>query len=128
MVIQQFDKSNLATLRASINEALAAVAEKHGLTSLRTMGMTYSGTMATIKLEARTGNSAEDPIRKLEAMAFGFKPSVFGAVLTSRGQKFTVRGFARTKLLVDSEDGRAFKFDLNAARPQLVEHLLHNNA
>ena len=51
MAIKQFDKKNLEVLRNDMNAALAAVAEKHGVT-LHAGNATFMGETVTFKLEA----------------------------------------------------------------------------
>jgi hypothetical protein len=72
MTISAFDKNSLNELRTDINEALAAVAEKHNI-KLTTGNISYSNNTATIKVEAAVKSATGEVVNKeLEALkAYG---------------------------------------------------------
>lgn len=95
MKTTEFNKQNLNVLAADIQEALNAVAKKHGLDSIKlSTGGSYTGTSFTTKLEARTIAKAADPtfLRIQESLLrqLDLPGDSIGRKFTSLGQTFEI--------------------------------------
>lgn len=106
-MIKNFDKQNLGTLRKEIDDALGAVAKKHGIT-LSIGNIRYSGSEMRTKLTGNiidgtkaNGEVGRDPseskwVRNLDdftAHMAGFSAKMAGTVFTLRGDQYVLVGF-----------------------------------
>jgi hypothetical protein len=91
----QFNKTNLQAIRRDIDNALADVETKHGIT-LRLGNMSYSELSFTAKIEGEcigeSGETKAEKDFKLGAHLVGLKPEDFGKTFESNGEKFTITG------------------------------------
>ena len=98
--ITKFDRTNLKTLRADIDAALATVMAKHGLTA-NIGNIRFGDTDFRCKLNVEVaGNTGQGPVadadaaaeRKFKANAwkFGLTGDEFGKTFKSRGVAFTI--------------------------------------
>ena len=98
--ITSFNRTNLKTLRAEIDAALAGVLAKHGLTA--DLGnIRFGATDFRCKLNVEVaGNTGQGPVADTEAAAerkfkanawkFGLTGDEFGKTFTSRGTRYTI--------------------------------------
>ena len=116
MTITSFDRQNLPGLRRDIDEALKAVADKHGIT-FAIGRITFSGSEFRAKMTANTGSSADMD----QAKAFGtvadlarlssmhnLPEDLLGRKITVRGSHFTISGVKLSR--------RKYPFSVTGAR------------
>ena len=103
MKIEQFDKPILRLLSAEIEQALAPIATKYGI-SLTYKGASYSATNATLKIEAATIGTSGDQSKeredfKLYAGMYGLKATDLDAKIIYAGKPYQITGMnpRRTK-------------------------------
>lgn len=94
-MITEFNKTNLCTLRDEINEALAAVAEKHNIT-LNAASATFYGSTMHFKLEgAVIGEDGVAKSKEREALEAFYPQYVDKEVYLGRGVSGKVVGYSR---------------------------------
>lgn len=102
-MITSFDRSNLRTVRADLDAALAAVTTKHGITFIvGNMRFTPGDFKATLTAHASTTASigstdelptgAEQVVFANLAVRFGVKPTDYNRALTIRGKAYRLVG------------------------------------
>lgn len=109
----EIDKTLAQALGKEVEEALNAVAERHGL-QVQVRGGTYDSTLFKPKVEFTTLDAAEREFARYASL-FGLKPDDFNAEFTSQGRLFKVSGVAprstkRPILAIEVTTGRTFKF------------------
>lgn len=98
MTISKFDKPTLRSLREDVDQALRAVAEKHGIT-LSLGSIKFDATSFTGQLKATVLNPATGVVpteeREFHAYArmFGFEPSDYRRVVRIDGVEYRMIGF-----------------------------------
>jgi len=113
--ITKITKTTLVTLRAELNDALATVLEKHGLSA--TLGnMRYGDTHFHCKLEVSCGSSDETDRNEFarHAFAYGLTGDDYGKSFTHDGKSFRIVGFKprspKFPIIAENMDGKRFKF------------------
>lgn len=116
MKITKFDSVSLDSLRASLNEALATVAAKHGI-SLTTGMISFAPDQQRCTVKVEAGVFGEDGMAvtravqdfKLFATAYGLKPEHLGQTFVSRGKKFKLVGIngkaSKRPFIIEDEAG-----------------------
>lgn len=119
MTIKTFDKANLKTLIADIDAALAEVAKKHGLESLKTSRVTYDAGSFRTQLEGKSSVGTEREVEFFKSMAANY--GLDSSILSFDG--FRLVGFdakRRSKPWMIRKDGDAedktYIIDTNAAK------------
>jgi hypothetical protein len=135
MTIAKFDKVNLNILRADINAALAAVAEKHGI-KIGAGSARYLDTTATFKLEcvANGAGTGDDTVSaRIDKFAEAFKrhaPMLFNdltmeATYRIGSDNYKIVGYnSRAReyplLLKNISSGKVYKFAEDRVREAKV--------
>jgi hypothetical protein len=116
----RIDRQFFRTIRSDLDEALAAVAKKHGV-SIETGRAQYSYTNGNIKLEiAQITEDGEAVTPEREALdLLGARHGIaYGDTFTSKGRTYTVKGWkARARVrpvLCNRDDGKTFIFPADA--------------
>ena len=122
----------LKELRADINEALAAVGEKHNV-RISAKGATYDpdGANGSFKLEVLSIGASGDVHDKAatsfveRCRLYGLKPEDLGRTFKNGGLTFTVSGLkplARSMpiLATDSASGKTYKFTAESVKALLA--------
>ena len=126
VVTNKFDAATLYCIGAEIEQALAIIADKHGI-SIRPLGGPYDDTSATIHLQLLVRDSAGEPITPERAafarfaQEYGLRPTDLDREFVYNGYRWTVVGLntgrpkypilARKKI-----DGRLYKLTADAVR------------
>src|SRR5210317_201051 len=120
----------LKSIRADVEEALAAVAKKHGVTITTGRG-TYTAEWATMKLEIAAIDS-DGTVQTKEAVDFvayafryGLSPDDLGKEFSYGGETFEIIGLKTraTKMPIlgqSRENGKIYKFPANAVKACLA--------
>lgn len=117
-------KDQLSAIRASIDVALAAVAKKHKLTSLKCDGiMNYGMTNFSVKIAgvAVGGVSVEADRYKINMARFGLPP--LGTEFVSKGVTYKTMGMnsTGTKLMCDRViDDKTYVFSVEGVKALLA--------
>ncbi len=120
----QIDRTTAKLLGAEIQEALEAVAAKHGLiVSVR--GGKYDDTMYAPKVEFKTANADEEDFNRY-ANWYGLEGQ-FGETFTQNGRSFKITGIAprspKRPIICDELDsGKRFKFAAEAVAIAVGRH------
>ncbi len=90
----KMSKELLKVLREDINEALKAVAIKHGLESLKAGNCSYDDTQATFKVAANLKVADETKNAKIafNLRMIGLEPTDLNRVITIAGKQFKIVG------------------------------------
>ena len=119
--VGEITKPFLVTLRAELDAALQAVAEKHGV-SIRAGNASFDALHANFKVEVKvlqtaSGVSGDEAEFRRYAGMVGLQPDVYGKTFVSNGSTFTVSGLSlksrRMPVLARREDGKVYKFPVN---------------
>ena len=119
MKITEFDRVTCKQMRQEIDQALATVGQKYGLTidggnisftgKKFTMRLTVSVLDKTMPVGGKTANDFN-----LYCRQFGLEPSDMGRVFTNRGEAYKVVGLKpqsyKFPILGERYDGKRFKF------------------
>lgn len=90
--METFDRAACRVLREDLDAALAAVAEKHGIT-LKTGGMRFTDATVTIQVEAALpGRSKNSEAFNRHAHVFGLEQEDLGRELTINGWRLRIAG------------------------------------
>jgi len=124
--MKTFDKSNLATLRIAITEALNEVGAEHGV-ALNIGNISYQADSFTTKVSARlvsagavAGQRVFDSISSV-SIENGFGKAVLGdkdknTAFKMQGRNFTIVGAEKKNwkkpILARGEDGKLYKFQI----------------
>jgi hypothetical protein len=118
-MIKTFDRAAVRTLRDDINEALAAVAKKHGI-SLSTGNVSFNARNANIKLvaaiidESGVAQTPEKTAFRAYAPHYGLSPDDFGKTFRAAGKTYEIVGLKpkshQYPILGKRADGKIFKF------------------
>ena len=121
--ITEFDnKDVLRMMRAEINDALAAVATKHGVT-IDLGNISYSSSQFTTKLTVQTGDGSDAAVSKwnLNAWRFNLAEDQIGDTFMSNGTEFTITGMnpRRKKFPISAVNARGtgYKFPASKGKP-----------
>jgi hypothetical protein len=97
MKVTQFNQANVKEIREEIDAALAAIAAKHGLASIRTGRITYSGTEFNAKITAKTASDtvsvsgvAISTVARNAANAYGLPTDIFDRDVVLQGTSFKI--------------------------------------
>ena len=133
MTIKTFESQNVRTIMDECEEALTAIAEKHGLT-LDRKGRTYRRDSLPVmfqflieELDAdgnAMGAGAKDFIK--HASLYGLKEDDFGAEFHSNGELFRITGFKprarKYPVLAEKvRDGKTYKFPVERVKAALAK-------
>jgi hypothetical protein len=115
--MESITRQDAATLGREVEEALRAVAERHGLT-VSVRGGTYDAGFFKPRVEFKTDGSDKQEFERYATM-YGLQATDFGRTFTSQGREFKVAGIAprstrRPILATETRTGRTFKFEANA--------------
>lgn len=94
-----FDTHNLKLLRVLINNAIAPIAEKHGIT-LQAGNISYTNSTVTVKVEgaaAGTDKHAEYWKRGFVGDLLGIDPDALGQTFTQGFRVFKIRGLKSSR-------------------------------
>ncbi len=111
--MSSINKTVARDVGAAVEEALAEVAEKFGLT-VEVRGGSYDATSFRPKVEFKTAGAAEDEFRTYAQM-FGLDPDDFGRDFVSKGRHFRISGLATRShtypiLATEIASGKVYKF------------------
>ena len=113
-----FDGTNLPHIRNDINEALATVAAKYGIT-LELGNMRYSEGQFTTKLTATAAETKSDAARvnwETHAIRFGLENSMFGKRFSASGKTLEICGIKprnrKYPVLARSTNGEVYKLSV----------------
>jgi hypothetical protein len=124
-----FNRETVQKILEECEEALKAVAERHGLNLLRKHCSYNEGEMpVAFKLVVREGEgsqaSRDEADFKNYATLVGLEPSAFGATFRSGGRMFKVAGLNprahRFPIIAEDERGKRFRFPAETVKA-LVE-------
>ncbi len=107
-------KAQIQEIRAAIDEALAAVATRFRMESIKLGSIRYDANGFSARLDAvfEGGDTPEMVNLRMGASLFGFRPEIAGAEISYSSDQYRVVGLRRTKLiLVKQRDGREFTAD-----------------
>ena len=84
----------LALIHSDLKDALARVAAKHNLQTIKTGTLRYDGSGFRVTVEARFSGAESREMRDLRASAslFGFTPEIAGATIEYGGKPYEVVG------------------------------------
>ncbi len=121
--MSSINKSTARDIGIAVEEALAEVAEKYGLT-VEVRGGSYDSTSFRPKVEFKTAGAAEDEFRTYATM-YGLEPDDFGKEFTSKGRKFRISGLATRSrtypiLATDIASSKTYKFTAEGAMNALA--------
>ena len=119
-----FNKSNLKTIRADIDTALAAVEKKHGVSfklgNIRYTDNDFRGKLECFSASDSGGNAVNVDKQKFESKSFlvGVKKTAFGKTFTSGRKTYTICGINtrahQYPIQANSAQGRRYKFSVDA--------------
>lgn len=115
MPITKITKPNLRALRIEMDNALAGVLEKHGL-SAKLGNISYSDTQFHCKLTVNCGSNDDAEKREFErqAFAYGLTGDDYRKSFTQNGNTFYIVGFKprspKYPILGEKSDGSRYKF------------------
>ena len=118
--IQQFDRKTANAFAREAEQALQALAEKHGVdVSIGSGNFTQNDfsfkVKAAVKSKDGTVLSREAEAFKVNAPLLGLQESDLGRTFTAQGKTFKITGYnTRAKkmpILAEDENGRGYKFD-----------------
>lgn len=124
------DRQTCIAIAREIDEAVAPIFAKHGLTAKPTRSkygdeLVVSVKAIAVKLNDEGVNEADPSVKayKMFAPSYGLPEDGVGRSFTYGGKRFTVTGLATTRttrpVQVTREDGRRFKFPIDAAKALL---------
>jgi hypothetical protein len=117
MKINQFNRPSLHMLRASLDEALKAVADRHGIV-LKTGHISFTANTCSIRIEGSTidpsgvvhSREAED--FKINAELHGLTPEHLNRTFVSAGVTYKLVGYRikapKKPFIIEDEAGRKF--------------------
>lgn len=99
----------LKAIRQDIEAALKAVAEKHGLQTVKvgTMRHDADGFRTALEVQYQGGDTADMKALRLNAPFMGFNQEIAGATIQYGGKILKVTGMKRTKLVLEA-DGKTY--------------------
>jgi len=115
------DRKTIDLLRSEINEAIQAVADKHGVSLKASKGAYSNGTHGSVSIEVATidpGGMVQDraaaDFRNM-ASFFGFQPDDLGKTFTTpQGKTYTIVGLRpnarKTPIVARSAEGKDYVF------------------
>lgn len=125
MSTKSFNKQNLPSIRADINEALAAVAAKHGIVlSLDNISFTESTFSSKINAAIVSGDTEDTSVSATlikefneNAFRFGYKPTDFGREVKVSGyakgafnaKLVGIKYRSKSPIIVQTLDGKLIK-------------------
>jgi hypothetical protein len=111
----------LLAIRKSMEEALAKVAEEHGIDSFKFGNIRYDESGFKVPLEAvfTGGETFDMKTLRQSAALLGFNPEIAGAKIKYANKEFTVVGVKRTNFSLQDAAGKVY-----SAKVEQVLHAL----
>ena len=119
--VTKITTSLLTTLREEIDEALAPVLKKYGM-SAHTGNARYNDVDATFKLKVMLGSNDDAAQRDWDRVCrlYGLKPEDFGSLFESGGVQWEICGIQtrsrKYPILAKNENGTIYKFTADEVR------------
>jgi len=127
--IKSFDRPTIKALRAEIDAALKAVADRHGI-AITSGSATFSDANVSLKIQLATlgeggaVNTREAEDFRRNAASFGLAADDLGRSFFSRGKTYTLVGASvksyKYPLLCRDDGGKVMKFRAESVRSLLM--------
>lgn len=124
MTISAIDRAALRTISEEINEAIQAIAKRHGL-EMKTAGGSYGGTSGVVKVEVTIPGRGKEVVEfERYGAQFGVQPSDLGRTILVQGQPFELAGLntkaPKFPFLAKGADGRTYKLGADTVKRALA--------